>query len=368
MASLISVIDIFGTAFQFTTFKKEKFKTTLGGIMTAFCILTIGIFTYFFGKNFFFRENPIILQQQVYPANYSDPFILNQQNMPIIWRLDDGNNNPVNFTGILYPKLIHYTYVNNASGSILIDETDLPVTQCSPDLINTPELLSNLNLEEWYCLDWRNQDLTFVGGWDGSYVDYFDIELWVCPEKTFSSKNCTDLHDLTSFINIYGGVYFDLYYPKFYFVPNDLQNPMRIQYENYYFRMSAEMRKLDSLYFANYMLSDDKGWIIKDKVQTNLYASDVIKSDYLYYPDMSYGAPGQDATFYGLNIYISKEYTLINRYFMKIQDLLAVVGGFSQIVLYMGLLLSKYFNIHIRDELLYNGLFEYVPIKKDNEK
>ena len=368
MVSFISLIDIFGTAFQFTTFKKEKFKTTLGGILTALCILTIGIFASLFGKDFFFRENPKILQQLVYPANYSDPLILNQQNMPIIWRFDDNDNNPVNFTGILYPKLTHYTYVNNASGSILIDQTDLPVTKCSPELINSPELLNNLNLEEWYCLDWRDQNLTFGGGWDGSYVDCFGIELWVCAENTFSSQNCTDLNDLTNFMNIYGGVYFYLYYPKFYFVPKDLENPMRIQYENYYFRMNVEMRKSDNLYFSNYVLTDDIGWIVKNEKQTSLIASDEIKSDYLYYPEKNYGIPGQDATFYQLNFYLSKEYTLINRSFMKIQDLLAVVGGFSDFVIFMGFFLTKYFNIHIRDELLYNELFEYVPINDDNNR
>ena len=53
---------------------------------------------------------------------------------------------------------------------------------------------------------------------------------------------------------------------------------------------------------------------------------------------------------------------------MKIQELIAIVGGLLNIIIYAGLFLSKAFNIYIRDELLYNELFEYVPIVKDHDK
>ena len=88
----------------------------------------------------------------------------------------------------------------------------------------------------------------------------------------------------------------------------------------------------------------------------------------MYNANQNYGIPGQDATFYALNIYFRKQYTLINRSYMKIQELLAIVGGFSEIILFAGLFFSKFFNIHLRDEFLYNELFEYVPVKQDHDR
>ena len=111
-----SYIDIFGTTFQFTTFKNLKFKTSLGGVMTILSGVVLIVFCFLFGKNFLFKKNPLVMSQDMVPDNYKPPFKISSENLVLPWRLADSNNFPVDFENKIYPMITFFRYETNSSG------------------------------------------------------------------------------------------------------------------------------------------------------------------------------------------------------------------------------------------------------------
>ncbi len=102
--------DIYGTKMQFSIFKRNRFKSVFGGIFSIITLIIIVIFTFFFGKDFFYKTNPIILFKEEHPDRYLPAITLNSSNLLIPWRISDLNDVPVNFENIVYPIISHHRY------------------------------------------------------------------------------------------------------------------------------------------------------------------------------------------------------------------------------------------------------------------
>ncbi len=144
MNQLITNLDMYGTIFEFTIFKKSKFKTFTGGIFTLMSLTTILVFVYLFGKDFFLRENPSVLFHEMHPDNYPPPVNLNKENFTIAWRLSDDDGEPVNFTNLFYPIIEYRNYETNSSGTLLSKYLKLENTKCSYDIVKDQNLLKKI--------------------------------------------------------------------------------------------------------------------------------------------------------------------------------------------------------------------------------
>ena len=113
-------------------------------------------------------------------------------------------------------------------------------------------------------------------------------------------------------------------------------------------------------------LYDDQGWILTDPKESKMYGAADLKSDFSYFDSIQYGKDGIPSSFYSMNFYTQKNYDKIYRSYMKFQDFAAVIGGFMKIVLVIGGLFSFFFNDIIRDEIIYNMLFEYKPLNQES--
>ena len=56
MKSFFKYIDIFGTRFHFLTYKKQKFKTFIGGIITIITFLLTFIIIFLLEEDFFLEK------------------------------------------------------------------------------------------------------------------------------------------------------------------------------------------------------------------------------------------------------------------------------------------------------------------------
>jgi hypothetical protein len=191
MTDILKKVDIFGKNFQFTTYKKEKFKTVIGGVMTILCLATLISFGFFFGSDFFFRKGARIQNQVTVPNDYPEPFAMTAKNLPLAWRLEDYYSNTVPLEARFYPMWKHYEYIFNSTGQWLVRSRILPVTKCSDQNIQRPELKKIINMNDFWCLDWTQDNYTFGGYWDGSYTNYFVLKFYFCENfgKFSNTKN-----------------------------------------------------------------------------------------------------------------------------------------------------------------------------------
>jgi hypothetical protein len=356
--SLLSYFDCFSTSFNFTILNQDKYKTNFGGIMTILCGVTILVFAYLFGQDFLYKKNPRILQQTVFPDQYNPPFKMTRENFVIPWRLTDGLLKPIDKDLLFYYKKKHYSFINNSTGNILVDEKNIKSYECNNTNSKIAEFNDKFNISQWNCIDWSDDNYTLGGFWDGSFTNYILIELFFCPEgKPFSKENkCTDFETLNYFL--VNELYFEVMYPEFYFVPDEEQ-PLRVHYVNYYFQMKLNTIKTDRLFFSTAILYDDIGWFTENTKSSQVIGGVQLKSDTYYYDPSEYGKEGTSSMFYTLLLYSKKNYSKYTRHYMKFQELAAIIGGFMKIVLYIGKETSFIINKISRDNEMYGNFFDY---------
>jgi hypothetical protein len=372
--SYLKYIDIFGTTFQFTTFKNLKFQTLIGGIMTILSGIVLIVFCFLFGRNFLFKKNPLVMSQDMVPDDYKPPLKITAENLVLPWRLADSNNFPVDFENKFYPIITYFRYETNSSGVFEIYNSNIEFSKCTNETAMMPEFSSRYNISQYYCMDWSKDNYTIGGYWDGSYVDYFQLYLHYCKDgKKFGEEgaNCTDLETVKSAFDG-GNLFFDIMAPEYYFSPEDIQNPLKISFSDYFYGFNFNMIKTDRIYFKHVDLEDDQGWILEDPQLKHVFAKSEIKSDFSYFDEKDFGKPGVSSMFYTMNFYTQRNYDKIKRSYMKFQDFAAVLGGFMKIVLVFGGILSLLTTNIIRDQKIYNELFEFrkinYPMTKENNR
>ena len=77
-------------------------------------------------------------------------------------------------------------------------------------------------MENYFILIWI---IKFFGGYN-SYIFYYEIRLYFCPNgETYSknNKNCTFMKTLNKIFNVDNPMFFSLYYPVYYFEHNSIK-------------------------------------------------------------------------------------------------------------------------------------------------
>jgi hypothetical protein len=352
----IKVLDFFGSKFTFSIFNQKNFKTLFGGLTSIFSVLIIIIFGYFFGQDFFYKKNPKIIQQIVYPKEYLESTNLTAKNFVIPWRISDSFNT-LNHQDIFHVGINYYKYINNATGSVEVQYEKIKYEKCNSNNSQVSEFNDNFNISNFYCINWENANYSLGGFWDGPFVNYFYISLSFCENSEFfkSSVKCTNLEKTINFFKN-RDIYFELFYPEVYFVPDDLIQPMRIFYKTYYFKLSLSNLKIDRLFFSQFHIYDDRGWIFEDnEITKSLGGTEITTEASLIDYERDYGKEGKQSEIYQLFFYSKKNYILYKRNFMKFQDFAATIGGFIKIIMLIGSLLSEIVN----EILLYNKIYSY---------
>lgn len=151
-------------------------------------------------------------------------------------------------------------------------------------------------------------------------------------------------------------------YPEFYFSADDLKEPLKLVYKNYYYYFNIQSQKIDRLFFNKISIKDDQGWIFEDIKETSLLSLSRIQSD------LNFAAirDGSISRFYEFNIYMEKKSIVIKRSFMKIQDVSAKVGGLIKIVMTIFAFFNSAFNYHSFKLQVFQELFLFPQKDLDN--
>ena len=349
----LSEIDFFGTHFHFYLNASKKFKTIYGGLLTILTIFIIIACIIFFGSNLFLKTNPTINQENV-NEGYSI-IDLKKEKVILAFRMENLDGEFVDFTNKIYP-IIYYYSRNENSSTYRSSKTE---EFLSYHICNESDY-TDINLTQYYgklfCIDMSNKN--FGGYWDNPYIFYYEIRLYFCPNgETYSkSKNCTSMETLNKIFNLDDPMLFSLYYPVYYFDHNSLKQPLNKNYKNYFYYLNHKLQKNDRIYIKHYILYDDQGWMFVNKKKKSVWGVDDIKSDFSYFTEEQLTKENSSSLFYLMNIYMTPEKTYYSRFYTKIQDVMAEVGGligvFSSIIrIFCNFINSKFQKIKILDFL-----------------
>ncbi len=359
--NILTKIDFFGATFGFTINKREKYKTALGGIFSIMNLTIIGIFTIFFGQDFYYRINPMVYLNTIVPDKYDPPLVLKPENFTFAWRIES-NKLALNFSNTLYPVMRRFRYKRDEKDVLdLVDDIPLEMTKCNAENTKLKEFKDNFKLDDWYCFDWTKNvkdGFTFGGFWDGDYVNGFQTLLYLCENGgvyNASNPKCTKLEDYREFSNLYKGLQISIMYPQYFFAADDVKDPLRITYKNYYYYFNLKTFKIDRLFFNKVTLNDDRGWILEDTKSSSMLSLNRIQSD----QNLNEIFDGSSSQLYEFNLYMEKSSQMIRRSYMKIQDVSAKVGGIIKFIMTVFSLLDMFFSGHFFNVFIFDKIFSY---------
>ncbi len=360
MKDVLEVIDIFGTKFNFNVRQKETFNTHLGGFFT---IITLGIvvfFSFFFGTDFYYKTNPLIFTSTIVPDRYDDPLLLTPEGLVIAWRIENADKLKTDFDKVIYPVQIeNYSKKNENDTMEIIYQRKMPLRKCDKSNAKMREFTDFNKLDDWYCFDWTDGNKTFGGFWDGDYVKYYQLYLYLCDKRAVyssSNPNCTNIDDYWNYETKNGGsVAISIMYPVYYFSAEDSVDPLRITYKNFYYYFSPKTFKIDRFFFNKITLFDDQGWIFEDKEKTTLLSMNRMAND----QNINEIVDGKTSQFYEINLYMEKASIIIKRSYLKIQDVGAKVGGIIKVILLIFGLLNSFFSAYKLNLCIFSQLFDF---------
>ena len=300
--------------------------------MSIFCLLIIILISLLFGADFYNKENPRLITENIKTDDFKE-IDFTPDKFTFAFRIENGAGNlAVDASTYINLMFGYKRYVYNETEQDFDNEGYI-INQvpCNETLVPDTKFNSGRNLTEWICLDFPKEGFKFGGSWTGKFVNYFNIFMW----------NNTNIEETDKYLKS-DSFYVSMFYPTFYFLPNNLTHPQNIKYVNYYTQITAALAKNDRIFVKNYILDDDVGWIFKDVKSSSVLAFERRESEFelndLKQNDLD------TYYFYSLVMYFNSEYDKIYRSYMKIQELSALVGGFMKIIMFIAEMLIIPYN------------------------
>ena len=366
MKKMLKGLDLFGTTFEFTIFGFRKFHSPVSIFLSIiFYTLTVS-FTIVFGLDLINRKNPIVMTEIQNPINYTD-FTLDSKKLTFAWRLENNDAITINYTGLIYPKLVYHNFQKFSNGTWDMDRFKvLDAEQCNSEFVTDKKFIDKFNLADWNCIDFSRHNISLGGYWDSTFVKYLELKLYYCPDGDLKSPLCTPIEALKESTSGAKKMFFSCIFPIHYFEPNNLNVPLGYEYYNYFTTLSANLQKMERLYLKNAYLDDDQGYFIKESNKSQQVSFEKFQNDVIFKPDNLLVDKIADPNIYSFIIYFSKTKEKYYRTYMKIQELAAFVGGFIKIVIVAGEILSELYNRYQINIKLINELFEFNENYKNN--
>ena len=202
-----------------------------------------------------------------------------------------------------------------------IEDLDIYKTRCSdiPN-IEEKEKYYNISLKNWYCINFDSQ--TLGGFWDGEFVNNYSIIVEQCLNST--DKNYTCQSHVSNYENK-SLFFFSYLYMESMPTMDNFNYPIKSTLINRYDMIDFKVIKKHVHTFKESSINDDRGWIFSDLELKSIYASDNIFSDFAIKDETT-----RDPTLFIYYMYFGKRYEIYNRTYMKVQEVIGSIGGFSR--------------------------------------
>ena len=361
-------LDIFySTDFKFSVFKKSSFKTHLGAILSIITLALTVIITFYFGKDLYYRTNPKLVYNEIVPQNYP-AFNVTKDNFLLYYQLQDGNGLPIPTE----PNLYFHTYYFQANvlkgvgNPIIYKTTYINSTSCDLSLVGNATYFNLKKMNQFKCLNLTNTDSQKkgyeIGGyWDGDFLNYFYMELSFCQNLTDDYKgiNCTNTQQIEDFLYQGGSQTTMNMFVQSGYVANDiLTQPLKTDYSVYFNDLNLNSRNKATFFFEQMKLQDDIGIMLPEEEDSSLFSlkkESVINS---HIKEINATNNYFDSVLFSTAIYFTKTSSEYKRYFMKLQDLTAQVGGFVNGILIILQFFMKFFQKVEIKKIIINNIFD----------
>jgi hypothetical protein len=351
LKSFVTNIDAIGIEPSFTFSRQSRFKTFFGGVLTVLLILLFIAGFFYFGRDLYEKINPVLLNSksinmnpkslELTPANF--PFYIALEN-----NLDNLNyfKDPTVFT--IQGKFRNQVRYIDASGVVRLNVTSTNIKLVDCDLnYHFPGMIKDFNSTAYqiaYCIA-PNQTIQIEGDFPNDVFNIMQFNLFQCFNTT-AVQNCKSQNVIEAMIRTtYVSINYGTYIPK----PANFTSPMERTKVDYFTTVSIYNQKQINLYLKRIFHTTDQGIIFEDP-------KEVVYNDVDYIREfLTTDPPVQGGRFLQIGVRMSYTEEFTTRSYMKVQQVLANVGGlfkffsltFELTILF---LTKEYFYLHLINE------------------
>lgn len=321
MMKFLRMIDLNKEKINFYVFGQETYSTCFGGFITVINLIILALLLLGFGRDFFDRTNPTMIQEIVYPERYPN-VTLNNRNFTIAFQFQDVDGNIINADNLVYMEMKYYNYEKTGGVWDSPVVTPLNFSACNRSNFVRPLLYDSFDFKDAICPQMDNLDMG--GGWDETYVKYLWGTVTLCQEGKTNSKGqpCGTTEELTKLMQ--NRLYLSVFYQVYYVNSNNYSLPLNIMYATDFFMIDPLIMKSKSYYFRKGQITTDYGWLLTEDVTEGAMTLDSQTFDII---SMSELPESEKTSLADVCIYITKQEEYFSRTYVKIQTLAATVGG-----------------------------------------
>ena len=352
------LIDIFGYRNELKIKGNSRYKTKLGGLLTAAMISLALVLFIYFGFDMFYRKNPNSFKSEIYER---DPELIkfSKDNFFFMFSVEKIATYEHFYDPTIYnASMIQQIF--NASGSYSID---IPLEPCTED-----HLPSNSNLRDYFISTPRSNlknlicvkkekfsDLEIQGSYDGRTYTNVKIFIKTCVNSTANDFACKSTDIINS--NLKG---FFVFYTMDYIInAGDYESPAEASGKDYIGFIGPETTLMSNRYIATSEITTDDGWLMND-IKTKKYPTFADEKESLI--------GGNDAL--RAQFCIRKFHTkfVYERKYKKIQEVLAEICGILNIICLFFRMLAFPFAFKSYGTKLTNEVFNFEGGNEDKTK
>jgi hypothetical protein len=355
-------IDLYGSPYHFTIFNNPKYKTEIGGFITILTLIGYALSFWYFGRDFYNRNNPHYLNEKITLANYQN-YNIGKDDIMIALRLEDFDGNYIDPTGLLSLEINYYNYSLTSEGNFIGNLSNMDFMNCTMINKEAMRLKSTKDLSMMTCIHFNN---THLGGyWDGDFLNYITINFKSCINSTDNNNICYPKEFASKFLSS-KLVSFNIYTGMYYTDLKNYENPLKLYNYNVFGVVDPKLGKNIRLYYKLGIINTDMGILTEEKRSYSVYGLDYTLFD--TYPINPPFEDNDESTSLAMfEVYLGKNIETFNVSYIKLQEIIATIGGFLSLTTFLLTIIANFFNEHYRKNEIINHLFDFNDLKDDQK-
>jgi len=361
LTEFMKKIDVYGSPYNFTIFSQPTYTTVIGGIATIFTFL-LYIFCFFqFGTDFWMHKNPHFLNQKITLATYPK-YTLNRNDLLVGFRVEDIDGNYIDVSRLLNISIIYYQY-EMVEGTLIPTISTINMINCSLIDKNSMKIFTKRDLSNIMCLDFQNT--TLGGFWDGNFLNYIMINFNACVNSSENNNTCMDYKEGYDYLSK-GMPSFNIYTGSYFTELEDYDNPLKLNLFNQYNYVDPDKGKNLRLFYKVANMTTDLGIISSVPNKYSIFGLDYIVTDSTPVNPPFLNATS-DTKLCSIEIYLLNKIEFFNVTYIKLQEILATIGGLLSTISMFFSFFIGFINEHYRNIEIINNLFDFSEIKEEEK-
>jgi hypothetical protein len=338
LTKFIKLIDFIGNDISLLHKGSKRVKTVLGGLMTIIISVFSVYSIVYFGKDLFARESP----NSRFSKAYQNSSRIMTEDRPLVFNIINGRGANIP-SADKYLTFTAKRYENLPDGNVTI--SNIFVERCDPDK-HIPKfkdlyIKSGIDLSTSYCSNSKKvqfsngtigeQDIYFENEY-GAYPSVFTIYYFdSCKNTTANGNWCAPQEEINA---VEENMYFKAALVEEYIDLSDYKDPSKTYLQTYTTNISPKVYKNTHVVYKNTYITTDSGIIMEDPSTVNRAQLDSIRTDL-----------GQNVNGY-YKLYFESTRITDNyfRKYVKVQDLVASIGGLVKFIFIFSALLLHYYS------------------------